>query len=337
MWYFPREFRIWPWGRGGSLGRAGLICALLGAGGGFGCGETRLTLAMKPSPSSVRAKLAPYVKKKRPAIAWHKAKKPSRQKAESIGGYSRGCVAGAKALPLSGRYHVVMRPSRKRNFGHPKLISFIRRLAKSMGEHRLGRLAVGDLGQVRGGPALSGHKSHQSGLDVDLWFVTPKDLRKGGLLPPKKRLEAMGAVEIVDESAGKDRPEFNRRIDSMLRRAAQDKAVDRIFVHPLIKRTLCQRAGSSKAWLRKIRPWWGHKSHFHVRLHCPADSPDCEAQGALPAGDGCKELAWWFDKKAQEDRKAGRARYRKGMGKPKKMPPRCTDVWTAAAAAGSKP
>jgi hypothetical protein len=47
--------------------------------------------------------------------------------------------------------------------------------------------------------------------------------------------------------------------------------------------------------MSKVRPWYGHADHIHVRLKCPTDSPDCRAQLAVPAGNGCdKSLNHWF-------------------------------------------
>jgi penicillin-insensitive murein endopeptidase len=70
--------------------------------------------------------------------------------------------------------------------------------------------------------------------------------------------------------------------------------VARIFVHPGIKQALCQ-AGADRGWLRKVRPWWGHDSHFHVRLRCPPGEPLCRDQDPAPPGDGCgQELSWWL-------------------------------------------
>ncbi len=46
--------------------------------------------------------------------------------ARSIGGYAKGCVAGAVALPIDGDTWQVMRLSRNRIWGHPRLIAFLR-------------------------------------------------------------------------------------------------------------------------------------------------------------------------------------------------------------------
>ena len=51
-----------------------------------------------------------------------------------------------------------------------------------------------------------------------------------------------------------------------------------------------------RAWLNKIRPWWGHDDHFHIRLACPPDAGECQPQKPLPPGDGCDtDLAHWVE------------------------------------------
>jgi penicillin-insensitive murein endopeptidase len=81
----------------------------------------------------------------------------------------------------------------------------------------------------------------------------------------------------------------------LIRTAAEDPDVERIFVNAAIKKALCREAGSDRAWLAKVRPWWGHDYHFHVRIYCPADSPQCKPQPPPESGDGCgHELDYWF-------------------------------------------
>jgi penicillin-insensitive murein endopeptidase len=48
-----------------------------------------------------------------------------------------------------------------------------------------------------------------------------------------------------------------------------------------------------RAWLGKIRPWWSHDFHFHVRLRCPAGAAACRDPDPIPPGDGCAEAVWW--------------------------------------------
>lgn len=217
---------------------------------------------------------------------WGAVRAPSAGEAEAIGGYAAGCVAGAVALPLDGEGFQVMRPSRNRYYGHPALVAFVERLAGRAGRDGLGRLLVGDLSQPRGGPATYGHASHQSGLDVDIWF---RLLPKGAEPLSRPQTEQMAMESVIRVADGVlDRQRWDRRYGDLLRLAANMPEVDRIFVNPVIKQALC-RGGERGDWLGKLRPWWGHDQHFHVRLACPSDSPGCETQKPIPAGDGCDE------------------------------------------------
>src|SRR6202043_3766668 len=111
--------------------------------------------------------------------------------------------------------------------------------------------------------------------------------------PPQARETVDLPSMVLADRSGVDPQRFGARQATLLRLAAGDARVDRIFVNPAIKRALCEQP--DHAWLHKIRPWYGHDEHFHVRLSCPADSPDCEEQRPVPAGDGCgAELASWL-------------------------------------------
>src|SRR3954469_9933960 len=121
--------------------------------------------------------------------------KPADLQARSIGFYTHGCLAGGVALPINGKTWQVMRLSRNRNWGHPELIAFLERLAnKAPKVANWPGILVGDMSQPRGGPMLTGHASHQVGLDADIW-LTPM---------PKQRLsrnerEERSAVMMVRE------------------------------------------------------------------------------------------------------------------------------------------
>ena len=226
---------------------------------------------------------------------WGKALKPAPGQAEPIGSYSAGCLAGAAELPQDGPGYSVMRLSRKRYFGHPELITYIQDLGATLKAEGMPLLLVGDLGRPRGGPMLSGHASHQIGLDVDLWYHLSHKR------PSKKDRERWGATNLVKKD-GKMHRLWTDQQRKLVRLAASAESVDRIFVHAGIKRDLCQKFPDAP-WLGKLRPWWGHADHLHVRLKCPAGSAECQAQDALPAGDtGCgTELAWWFSDEAREE------------------------------------
>ena len=211
-----------------------------------------------------------------------------------FGGYSRGCLARAEALPLDGPHWQVMRTSRNRYWGHPNLIAFIKDLAEKESKAGWPGLLVGDLGQPRGGPAPTGHASHQIGLDVDIW-LSP--------MPPRRysdveREEVPARSMLKPQTIQVDRHLFTPAHAAFIKRAAESPDVARIFVNPGIKKALCQSAGRDRAWLGKVRPWRGHDEHIHVRLRCPAGELMCQAQDAPPEGDGCgAELTSWLKSK----------------------------------------
>ena len=112
--------------------------------------------------------------------------------ARSIGFYTKGCLAGGIALPVNGPSWQVMRLSRNRNWGHPNLIKFLERFAAKVPKIGWPGLLVGDMAQARGGPMLTGHASHQVGLDADIW-LTPMPNRE---LTRAER-EEMSAIDMV--------------------------------------------------------------------------------------------------------------------------------------------
>jgi penicillin-insensitive murein endopeptidase len=231
---------------------------------------------------------------------WSHVRSPARGVPLAIGQPGAGCVQGAAALPARGAGFVLVHPERHREYGHPSLIAFIRTLAAETRKEHLAPLFVGDLGQPRGGPTPTGHRSHQSGLDVDLWYMP-------SVAEPRIGRHSV-APAVVDLRSKNMLPTWNGRIARLVELAAQRKEVDRIFVHPSVKRALCRDKAHRGPWLERVRPWWGHHDHFHVRLRCPLDSPDCTPSPPLPAGDGCgAPLAWWFsDDAAKTAAKRGR-------------------------------
>ncbi|MFN3867780.1 MAG: penicillin-insensitive murein endopeptidase [Hyphomicrobiaceae bacterium] len=210
----------------------------------------------------------------------------------AIGFYSRGCLAGAQAMPIDGPAWQVMRLSRNRNWGHPKLIGFLEALAKeAKAEDNWPGLLVGDISQARGGPMLTGHSSHQVGLDADIWF-TPMPGRR---LSEKER-ETLSATSMISGPTSINREVFTDEHLLLVKRAASHADVERILVHPAIKKAMCEASGTDRKWLEKVRPIHGHHYHFHIRMACPKESPNCRGQAPVKTGDdGCgKELDDWF-------------------------------------------
>jgi penicillin-insensitive murein endopeptidase len=221
---------------------------------------------------------------------------PSAQNPMPVGSYARGCAAGLQELPETGPTWQAMRLSRGRNFGHPVMIDFLQDLSQTAAEIGFGRgLYIGDISQPRGGPMTSGHASHQIGLDADIWMLPPRSLS----LSEADR-EEISSIPVRSADQRSVTENWTRVHHRLLREAASDPRVDRIFVAAAVKIEMCKTAKrSDRKWLQKIRPVAGHDTHFHVRLKCPKGAALCETQTPSVAelskgGDGCDEtLMWW--------------------------------------------
>ena len=241
---------------------------------------TLLMLALQPAVAAPKSN------------AWSKIGIPNNGKSESIGGYANGCLSGGESLPTEGRGYQVVRLSRNRYYGHPELIDYLEDLGRKVEDNDLGLMLVADMNQPRGGPMPSGHSSHQSGLDADIWLPLDYPRIEG-------KRDHLLSVSMADRHKyTMNRNAWSEKQANLVRLAAEDSRVARIFLNPRIKLELCQMEWDDRSWLRKIRPWFKHHSHFHVRLKCPPGNKHCENQSPPPAGDGCgKELAEWHPDK----------------------------------------
>jgi penicillin-insensitive murein endopeptidase len=258
-------------------------------------------------------------------------KLPSLGKAMAIGYYPRGCLQGGVELPVDGPNWEVMRLSRNRNWGHPELVHFLKKFAplaaKATGWHGI---LVGDMAQPRGGPLPFGHTSHQIGLDVDIWFM-PKPDR----VLTKDEREKVSAINLVADDWKKVDPKmWTPAHAAFIRTAAEQPEVERVLVNAAIKKELCHMQGDKHpSWMDKVRPWYGHHDHIHVRLKCPADSPNCRAQPAVPGDAACrdKDLAFWFSDKVLHPKPSPKPEKPKPALTMADLPPACKTVLDAPA------
>ncbi len=215
---------------------------------------------------------------------------PTSKSSQSFGSYAKGCLDGAVQLPQSGRTWQAMRLSRNRNWGHPELIKFLKRLSKKARHLGAKGIYIGDMSQPRGGPMKSGHRSHQIGLDADIWMMPAMrvDLTR-------KERENLSAVSYRRQKGAFVNSRWSSFQHEIIKAAAQDPRVARIFVFPGAKVQMCKDEKGDRAWLNKIRPWWGHHYHFHVRLKCQKGSKNCVNQAPPPPGDGCAAAQKWVD------------------------------------------
>ncbi|MGB0959163.1 MAG: penicillin-insensitive murein endopeptidase [Halocynthiibacter sp.] len=212
----------------------------------------------------------------------------SNQQPAAYGGYAKGCIAGAEELPETGPTWQAMRLSRNRNWGHPETVDFVKKLSGKAANLGWNGLYIGDMSQPRGGPMLSGHRSHQIGLDIDIWMKPAMNLKL-----TRKDREKISSISLRRNKGAYTNNNWTRAHHNIIKAAAKDKRTARIFVFPGAKVKMCNDEKGDRAWLRKIRPWWGHHYHFHVRLKCPKGVAGCKNQDAPPRGDGCADARKW--------------------------------------------
>lgn len=259
---------------------------------------------------------------------------PAKMEPQSAGFYSKGCLAGGVAIPVDGPAWQVMRLSRNRNWGHPNLIALLQRLSVDGRKAGWNGLLVGDISQPRGGPMLTGHASHQIGLDADIW-LTPMPDRT---LTRQEREDLSATSMLKGDSLYVDPDVWTPGQAAILKTAASYPEVERVLVHPGIKKKLCETVKGDRSWLAKVRPYWGHHYHFHMRIKCQDGSPNCKGQAPVAAGDGCgKDLAWWF---TDEPWKKPKKDPNKKPVKPKvvtlkDLPPVCAQILNAEAPASA--
>lgn len=254
----------WSMDRMGRLGRLGRLAE---------AGAIALAAIAAAGPAQAQGWVEPW------AVVGGPASGPT----QIWGSYDQGCIAGAAALPLEGEGYQAVRPDRRRNYGHPELVDFVEDLARAAEAAGLGLVNVADLGQPRGGPII-GHASHESGLDVDIWFRLdlPALPRADRSAADETSFVAAGGASVDAQLWGDDQAE-------LVHLAASDPRVARIFIHGAIKQDLCDRDWDDRAWLRVLIPEGNHISHMHVRLNCPEGGWGCQGQGAPPPGTGCRD------------------------------------------------
>tara|TARA_R110002020_G_scaffold37828_12_gene114014 strand:+ start:419 stop:1465 length:1047 start_codon:yes stop_codon:yes gene_type:complete len=262
------------------------------------------------------------------------AKLPAVLPARAIGFYSKGCLAGGVAIAADGPTWQAMRLSRNRRWGHPDLVALVERLSRdAAAKDGWPGLLVGDLAQPRGGPMLSGHASHQVGLDADIW-LTPMPNRT---LSGREREDISATSMLKKDSLYVDDRIWTPAHARLLMRAASYPEVERIFIHPGIKKKMCDSWTGDRSAMGKLRPYYGHHYHFHIRIKCPPGASGCKSQEPPSRGDGCDQsLAWWFTDEpwapAKPDKNAEKPKPRPEM-QLSDLPAACTEVVRAPAPA----
>lgn len=223
-----------------------------------------------------------------PSLAQGPAPAPTR----IVGSPGAGCIAGAVELPADGPGYRTVRMSRSTFWGHPDTVGALQLLAAQAAAAGLPDIYMNDLSRPRGGPMPGVHASHMTGLDADVWL----DVRPKPVLTWAER-DALETPSLVSaDRRGVEPGLWSSRHLTLIRLAAGLPGLDRLLVNPAIKQQLCREATGDRAWLRLVRPWYGHSAHMHLHFRCPAGQSECRDAAPPPPGEGCDAtLQWWFD------------------------------------------
>lgn len=189
-----------------------------------------------------------------------------------------GFLAWGRPLVATPLNRILLRaPQKCTYFGTDEMIGLLEWLGREIGkvysapEFAGTRLLVGDLSAPRGG-CLSGrggrrgHRSHTSGLDVDLGFFSVK---KGG------------ASDAIPGS-------FSRQFDAktnwwLLKKVFSNPyvCIQAIFLDRRLIHALSKVASKDPEWLeyrKVIRHVRGHRNHFHIRIGSHLGAAGCKVE-----------------------------------------------------------
>ncbi len=171
---------------------------------------------------------------------------PSKTKVESIGKYNRGCLNGGVELPIRGDTWQIINSKRGRNWGHPELISFTKSLSIEARKIGWKGIYIGDLGNPRGGPTPYGHVSHQVGLEVDIKMKPPGSLQLSlaeSNNDPRYGKRLFKELDVVTRDRKNVNKNWTKEHMALIKAAAKNEKVNKIFVNPAIKVWLCENEG----------------------------------------------------------------------------------------------
>ncbi len=217
-------------------------------------------------------------------------------KSEAIGTHNNGCILYSAELNKNGEGYKLPRIERNHNYGHPEMIALLEDYSYRVKEMLGKDLLIADISKKNGGPIFMLHSSHQTGLDADIWFTLYDDKQNLS----SQDMASIKPLNMADEKLKSVSSYWGSNQEDIIKLFAQSEKVDRIFVNYNIKNYYCSKF-RNQDWQKKIRPWWGHNEHFHIRLKCPQGSEECISKGQEIKDDGCgNDLAWWFSDEAKQ-------------------------------------
>lgn len=245
-----------------------------------------------PVPAPVRSEFSiPDIEKLHPEIG---AGVPN----QAIGTHNDGRLAEAAKLPENGPGFLARRRV-DRAFGTNLMIDMLREAAGQVERAVPNKspILISNISKSIGGRLCNGkscHKSHQTGLDVDvafpsnsrpvhtLWSICGSESGRCNGKPISKEFDAQRFWLFAKQFA-----------------CAQDNPLIAMFVDTDIKKYMCRWARdvakeniddpSSCAFktLKAMKYEPGHHNHFHMRLRCPGNRDCRDATVSLGRGTGC--------------------------------------------------
>lgn len=213
---------------------------------------------------------------------------PTWAQAVPVGSYDQGQLINAACLPGEGEGYMQLYRDVGRIWGTDPLVNMIVRTAADISARYPGkdRMQVEDISAKHGGD-ISGHASHENGLDVDVGYF-----KNDGVEHDPIRTGEMYAPPMVTGTKVSANFDLERNWE-MMKSFHKHADVHKIFVDQHLKNALCRYARSTNDYaqniqvLRSLRHVTNHQDHLHVRLNCPPAAKKCVSGPALPPGSGC--------------------------------------------------
>lgn len=169
---------------------------------------------------------------------------------------------------------VIANSSPKNYYGTQEMMEILEAIGEKANTLQRNKIFISRISAKAGG-RLPPSKSHQNGMDVDIGYFTVQGKVQFPIVA------SGGSLRKSDFSVAKTLEVFKFLMTQ------QVSPVDRLFVDQSIINNLCREAknsgkfsGSEKAAYAKLfenmQHVDGHGNHFHLRLRCTKNQPDCQ-------------------------------------------------------------
>ncbi len=196
-----------------------------------------------------------------------------RQNGQSVGSANRGHLVRGVALPTAPELYTIRKPDESYGSSHSigLLTGAIARFRRSHAYR--GEVVIGAISKKKGG-RLRGHKSHQSGRDVDIRLLLANGRKRGSVPESVRDVDWDATWALMYELLRTNQVEYvflESSRQKHLVRAAKRAGVSSAQLEKWVQYP--RKAGTREGIVRHAR---GHGSHFHVRFFCGPHESRCE-------------------------------------------------------------